>query len=92
MIITKIFTLLEVKLLIELLCICCGWLKLSIIHKCAYTCKHTHLQAYLAEFNEFWEELKAKNVGIFGICAEPQNLVDRTMTEWNLHYKVRDRI
>ena len=59
---------------------------------CIHTHKHTRLQAYLAEFNEFWEELKAKNVGIFGICAEPQNLVDRTMTEWNLHYKVRDRI
>ncbi len=55
-----------------------------------HTRAHTYLQAYLAEFNEFWEELKAKNVGVFGICAEPQNLVDRTMTEWNLHYKVRE--
>ena len=38
----KIFTLLEVKLLIELLCICCGWLKLSTVHKCAYTHTQTH--------------------------------------------------
>ena len=58
-------------------------------HIHAHTHTHSYLQAYLAEFNEFWEELKAKNVGIFGICAEPQNLVDRTMTEWNLHFKVR---
>lgn len=62
--------------------------RLAEIINCTHSHARSHLQAYLAEFNEFWEELKAKNVGIFGICAEPQNMVDRTMTEWNLHYKV----
>ena len=46
------------------------------------------LQGYLKEFNEFYEELEGKKVGIFGICAEPDPLPDQAVQEWGLKYKV----
>ena len=48
------------------------------------------LQGYLKEFNEFYEELEGKKVGIFGICAEPDPLPDQAVQEWGLKYKVHD--
>ena len=59
---------------------------------CLYTlrvCSHAHTQAYLKEFNELYEELKGKNVGIFAICAEDtQAKADQAVREWGLQFKV----
>ena len=38
-------------------------------HTHTHTCTNTHTQGYLKEFNKFFEELKGKNVGLFGVCA-----------------------
>lgn len=47
------------------------------------------LQVYLKEFNELFEELQGKRVGIFGVSAEPQRFVDQAMKEWGLKFMVR---
>ena len=46
------------------------------------------LQGYLIEFNQLYEELRGKKVGIFAVCAQPQDQVDEAMKQWGLHYKV----
>ena len=45
-------------------------------------------QAYLKQFNELFEELQAKKVGIFAVCAQPQAPVDKIMDTCQLKYKV----
>ena len=45
-------------------------------------------QGYLKEFNGLFEELQGKKVGVFGVCAEPQKLVDQTMKDWGLKFTV----
>ena len=49
------------------------------------------MQGYLKEFNELFEELQGKKVGIFAVCAEPQPLVNKAMEEWGLHFQVRGK-
>lgn len=49
------------------------------------------LQGYLKEFNELLEEFRGKNVGIFGVCAQPQELVDKAVREWELNFTVSER-
>ena len=54
---------------------------------------HTHSslcpQSYLKDFNDLFEELREKKVGIFGICAEAQQeLADQAVKDWGLHYQV----
>jgi peroxiredoxin len=44
---------------------------------------------YFKEFNELFEELQGKKVGIFGVCAQPQRFVDQTMKDWGLKFTVR---
>ena len=46
------------------------------------------LQGYLVEFNQLYEEFRGKKVGIYAVCAEPQNQVDECMKQLGLHYKV----
>lgn len=38
-----------------------------------------------------FEELQGKKVGVFGVCAEPQQLVDQAVKEWGLRFTVRER-
>lgn len=33
-----------------------------------------------------FEELQGKKVGVFGVCAEPQQLVDQAVKEWGLRF------
>ncbi len=40
------------------------------------------------EFNNFYEELQGKKIGIVGVCAEPQEAVDKAVKEWELKFPV----
>ena len=44
------------------------------------------MQEYLKQFNELFEELKAKKVGVMAVCAQPQDKVDEMMKD--LKFKV----
>jgi len=45
-------------------------------------------QAYLKEFNEFLGELQEKEVGVFAVCAESQELANEAAAEWELNFPV----
>lgn len=46
-----------------------------------------YCKGYLVEFNQLYEEFRGKKVGIYAVCAEPQNQVDECMKQLGLHYK-----
>ena len=48
----------------------------------------TRTQEYLLQFNELWEELDSRKVGVFGICAQPQDQVDKMVSENSLKFQV----
>jgi len=47
-----------------------------------------HTQEYLLQFNELWEELNSRKVGVFGICAQPQDQADKMVSENSLKFQV----
>jgi peroxiredoxin len=46
------------------------------------------LQEYLKQFNELFEELQSKKVGVMAVCAQPQDKVDEMEKKLNLKFKV----
>ncbi len=48
-------------------------------------------QEHLVWFNELVEELLAKKVGVYGVCAQPPSEVDQMVAENNLKFKVKLR-
>ena len=46
------------------------------------------LQEYLKQFNELFEELQAKKVGVMGVCAQPQDKVDEMKKKSDLKFEV----
>ena len=45
-------------------------------------------QAYLTQFNELYEEMQGKRVGVFGITAQLQDQVDFAVKELNIRFQV----
>lgn len=46
------------------------------------------VQEYLKQFNELFEELQSKKVGVMAVCAQPQDKVDEMEKKLNLKFKV----
>ena len=46
------------------------------------------MQEHLKEFAQLFEEFKEKDVGIFAVCAEPQDQADNMERELSLPFKV----
>lgn len=46
------------------------------------------MQEYLKQFNELFEELQSKKVGVMAVCAQPQDKVDEMEKKLNLKFKV----
>ena len=46
------------------------------------------LQEHLKEFAQLFEEFKEKDVGVFAVCAEPQDQADNMERELSLPFKV----